>query len=91
MTTTDRPTTCESCSMPMHEATDHALGDASSPWCRYCTNGDGTLQAFDERFARMVQWAVRKDGLDQAEAEAQTRAHMRTMPAWKDHPALADA
>jgi hypothetical protein len=75
--------------MPLREAADHTGGDESSPYCRYCTDEQGQLQPFDERFDRMVQWAVRKDGLDRAEAEERTRAFMRTMPAWKDHPALA--
>jgi hypothetical protein len=81
-------TICESCSMPMATAEDHSGGDPSSPWCRHCAP-DGELQPFEERFERMVQWAVRKDGLDRAEAEVRTRAYMRTLPAWKDHPALA--
>jgi len=31
-----------------------------------------------------------RDRLDRAEAERRTREYMRTMPLWKDHPALAD-
>jgi hypothetical protein len=80
--------TCESCGMPMHTAEDHAAGHPGSAWCRYCSAEDGSLQPFEERFERMTQWAVRKDGLDRAAAEAKTREYMRTMPAWRDHPAL---
>lgn len=79
---------CESCGMPMRTADDHALGDAGSAWCRHCSTEDGSLQPFEERFERMTQWAVRKDGLDRATAEAKTREYMRGMPAWRDHPAL---
>jgi hypothetical protein len=82
--------TCESCSMPMANADDHALGDPDSPYCRYCTDETGALQPFEERFSRMVQWSIRKDGLSQAEAEERTRAFMRTLPAWRNHPALAE-
>jgi hypothetical protein len=39
----------------------------------------------------MTQWAMRKDGLGRAAAELRTRAYMRSMPAWRDHPALAGA
>ena len=79
---------CESCGLPMHTAEDHAPGHPASSWCRYCSTEDGSLQPFEERFERMTQWAVRKDGLDRATAEAKTRDYMRTMPVWRDHPAL---
>jgi len=82
--------TCESCSMAMPAADDHALGDESKPYCRYCTDETGQLQPFDERFERMTQWTMRQDGLDRGDAEEKTRAFMRTMPAWRDHPALAE-
>jgi hypothetical protein len=29
--------------------------------------------------------------VERAEAERKTRASMRSMPLWRDHPALADA
>lgn len=83
-------TTCESCGMEMTTADDHALADAHSRYCRYCANPDGSLQEFEERFERMLQWAMRQDGLARDAAVEQTRAYMRTMPAWRDHPALAD-
>jgi hypothetical protein len=82
--------TCESCGMPLDTAADHAAGDPHSPYCRYCTTEDGSLQPFEERFERLTQWAVRKDGLDRPTAEARTREYMRGMPAWRDHPALRD-
>jgi len=74
------PVTCESCSMPVE----------SGRFCRYCVDESGELQPFDVRFERMVQWMLKSDpALGRAEAESRTRAHMRTMPAWKDHPRLA--
>jgi hypothetical protein len=42
--------------------------------------------SFEERFERMVQWSVRKDGLDRPAAEEATRAYVRTMPLWRDRP-----
>lgn len=80
---------CESCGYEMNAPEDHAPGDAHSRHCRYCSKPDGVLQDFEERFERMVQWSLRRDGLDRAEAEERTRAYMRSMPLWKDHPALA--
>ncbi|MGP3958561.1 zinc ribbon domain-containing protein [Nonomuraea sp. 3N208] len=79
---------CESCGMPMETAEDHAPGYPGSTWCRHCSNPDGTLQDFDERFERMVQWQVQRTGQPRPEAEEATRAYMRTMPAWRDHPRL---
>jgi len=79
---------CESCGMAMSAPEDHALGDTSNPLCRYCTTETGELQPFEERFERMVQWGIRKQGLARHTAEQRARDYMRTMPAWRDHPAL---
>lgn len=81
---------CESCGAPMRTVEDHAPGHPECTWCRYCSNPDGSLQAFEERFERMVQWAVRRDGADRPTAEAKTREYMRSLPAWRDHPALQE-
>ncbi len=68
---------CESCGMPVE----------AGPYCQFCVNGEGQLQQFEERFARMVQFTRRQDSsLDQRTAEERTLAYMATMPAWKDHP-----
>lgn len=79
---------CESCGMPLEHAEDHALGDPEAVDCTRCAP-DGALVPFEERFERMVQWQLRSGGT-RDEAEQQTRAYMRTMPAWRDHPALAE-
>jgi hypothetical protein len=71
---------CESCSMPIE----------SGRYCVHCTDADGNLQPFDERFARMVGWQERRHPEQtRAEAEAATLDYMATMPAWRDHPAVA--
>jgi hypothetical protein len=73
-------TGCESCGMPIE----------SGPYCSYCTDADGRLQPFEERFERMVAWQARREPeASRAELEEATRAYLRTMPAWRDHPALA--
>ncbi|MCU0224338.1 MAG: hypothetical protein MUF27_09750 [Acidobacteria bacterium] len=74
-------TICQSCSMPIE----------SGLYCPHCVDEHGELQPFEVRFERMVQWMLRSDpSLRRTEAELRTRAHMRTMPAWKDHPRLAE-
>ena len=80
--------TCISCGMPMESIGDHAPNHPDSAWCRYCSTPAGELQAFEERFERMMQWTMRQEGLDRPAAEAATRAYMRRMPAWQDHPAV---
>jgi len=73
---------CESCGMPIE----------SGPYCQYCVDEHGKLQAFDERFERMVQWQLRqKPGLARAQAERETLAYMAKMPAWRDHPRVQAA
>lgn len=69
--------TCQSCGMPIE----------SGAYCSYCLDDKGQLQPFKERFERMVQWMLgREPDMPRAAAEQRTRAYMRTMPAWRDHP-----
>jgi hypothetical protein len=71
---------CESCGMPIE----------TGRYCAYCTDGTGQLQAFDERFARMVAWQARRHpDTTQQDLERQTLDYMATMPAWRDHPRVA--
>jgi len=70
---------CQSCGMPIE----------MGPYCRHCVDAAGKLQPFEERFERMVQWAMQREGLAREAAEEKTRAYMRGMPAWRDHPGLA--
>lgn len=71
--------TCESCGMPIE----------SGRYCANCTDADGNLQSFDERFERMTAWQQRSHPeQSRAEVEQATRAYMSTMPAWKNNPHL---
>jgi hypothetical protein len=71
---------CESCGMPIE----------TGRYCTYCTDDTGQLQAFDERFARMVAWQARRHPDEtQQDLERQTLDYMATMPAWRDHPRVA--
>lgn len=74
--------TCESCGLSID----------SGCYCTYCVDANGQLQAFDERFERMVQWALREDpAVSRAEAETRTLAYMARMPAWAAHPRVQAA
>ena len=70
---------CESCGMPIE----------SGRYCPYCTDADGNLQDFDTRFATMVDWQARRNpDASRVQLEADTRAYLATMPAWRNHPKL---
>ncbi len=72
----------ESCGMPIE----------SGRYCEHCTDADGQLMAFDERFERMVAWQARREpGASRADLEAKTLAYLATMPAWRDHPRVVAA
>jgi hypothetical protein len=72
---------CESCGMPIE----------SGRYCSYCTDANGELQAFDERFEAMIGWQARRDPqASRAELESATLAYLATMPAWRDHPRVAN-
>jgi hypothetical protein len=70
-------TTCESCGMPLE----------TGRYCDYCTDENGQLQSFGERFERMVGWQARRNpSAPRADLERETLDYMATMPAWRDHP-----
>jgi hypothetical protein len=70
---------CESCGMPIE----------TGRYCAHCTDAEGGLQPFEERFERMVAWQARRDpGASREELERATLAYLATMPAWRDHPAV---
>ena len=69
--------------MPLATEADHALSDASVPYCIHCAP-DGTLGPAEERLERFTMWTMREEGLDYDAARAKARAYMRTMPAWRE-------
>jgi hypothetical protein len=74
---------CESCGMPLEGAADHALGNPTLPWCRHCAP-NGVLPDPRERLERFTQFIVATEGLDHDAARARARAHMLSMPAWRN-------
>ena len=74
------PPACESCGMPIE----------TGRYCGHCTDESGQLQSFDQRFERMVAWQARRDpAAAREDLERQTLRYMATMPAWRDHPRVA--
>ncbi len=71
--------TCQSCGMTIDDGT----------YCKYCTDENGNLQAFEERLDRMTQWLRRQEAVgSDEEARAKALSAMAEMPAWRDHPQL---
>jgi hypothetical protein len=59
----------------------------SGPYCQHCVDAEGKLQAFDERFERMIAWQQRRTPeASRADLERATLAFMAKMPAWRAHP-----
>lgn len=78
----NQPTRCQSCGMPIEDGS----------YCEHCVDEHGSLQTFDERFERMVQFYLAQHRANtRAQAECDVRAYMATMPAWRDHPRLRGA
>lgn len=68
---------CDSCTMPIE----------TGQYCGYCSDENGALKPFDDRFESMVGWTLRQQpGLSRAQAEQKTLAFMGTLPAWRNHP-----
>ncbi|HBX79658.1 MAG TPA: hypothetical protein DEG88_10740 [Propionibacteriaceae bacterium] len=64
----------------------------SGQYCEHCTDANGRLQPFEERFERMVGWQARREpNASRADLEAKTLAYLATMPAWRDHPRVVAA
>lgn len=57
---------CISCGMPMNEKEDHAMGDESKPYSKFCSKPDGTMQSYGEKLENMTKFIQSKQGLDEA-------------------------
>ncbi len=77
------PRLCESCGMPMKEASEHGGGEINNPYCKYCTTVDGKLKSREEVREVMIGLYVSK-GKTREEAEKVVDEHMARMPAWKE-------
>jgi hypothetical protein len=73
--------TCQSCGMPIE----------AGPYCQYCADENGQIHSFDETVVRMSQFMKRETpGVTDDKAVEMTLEYMSQMPAWRDHPQLAE-
>jgi hypothetical protein len=62
---------------------------ATGPYCQYCVDETGKLQAFEVRFERLLAFQARqRPDATREQLERGTLAYMAAMPAWKDHPRI---
>jgi len=76
------PKICESCGMPMEDASQHGGGNIKNPYCVYCTTPDGKLKSRREVREGMVAFYM-SQGKTRKEAEKFVDEHMAKMPVWK--------
>ena len=74
---------CGSCGMPMEKPEDHALGDVTREYCRYCTDARGELLPYEQVLETNARYYVESQGVTPAAANAMARAMLADMPAWR--------
>jgi hypothetical protein len=70
--------------MPMEKPEDYALGDATRPYCRYCTDARGELLSYEQVLKTNARFYVESQGVTPAAANVMARAMLADMPAWRD-------
>lgn len=75
---------CQSCGRPMTEDRDHGGGRVSNPYCRACTNREGTLLSYEAVLQQLVKEEyVGRNGMDPQAAEVAARNALSRQPAWR--------
>ena len=79
---------CGSCGMPMERPEDHALGDVTHPYCRYCTDEQGRLLPYERVLGMNAESYVKSQGVTPEAAQRLAAALLADMPAWKSRGAV---
>ncbi|MFT9056012.1 MAG: zinc ribbon domain-containing protein [Ethanoligenens sp.] len=77
-------TTCIACGMPMEQPADHAMGDVSKPYCKYCAKPDGTMQSYPEKLEATVGFLIKTQGIDAQAARVLAEQMLARLPAWQN-------
>jgi hypothetical protein len=75
---------CIACGMPMQQKSDHAMGDESKEYCKYCARPGGTMQSYEEKLAGMAEFIVMTQGLDKEVARKTAVQALSKLPAWQN-------
>lgn len=73
---------CESCGMPMVEASDFGGGNTENKYCKYCTNETGELKDFETKLKDTIHFMISRMNVDPSVAEKLARETLAKMPAW---------
>ncbi len=77
---------CQSCGMPMKSLDDYSHADKKSIYCSYCTQSNGKIRPFEEIKKSLISFYMSANpGKNKFDADTAVVAHLKLMPAWKDH------
>jgi hypothetical protein len=74
---------CIACGMPMEKASDHAMGDETKDYCKFCARADGSMQNYEEKLEGLTGFIVNTQGLDSGMARKAAAQMMAKLPAWQ--------
>jgi len=74
---------CESCGMPMANASDFGGRKTDNRYCAHCTYPDGNLKPRYEIRENMVLFYMKAKKMERNAAEQFVDEHMAGMPAWQ--------
>jgi hypothetical protein len=75
---------CQSCGMPMRNASDFGGSRMDNLYCVYCTDEAGNLKSYEDVLAGMQAFARQMLGVSEGEALKFAREGMAKMPAWQN-------
>jgi hypothetical protein len=59
---------CKSCGMPMRSDEDHGGAKPENPYCKHCSDENGTVYPRDVRVKGMAQFMIKQTGMNEEEA-----------------------
>jgi hypothetical protein len=75
---------CESCGRPMMNDRDRGAKQHNNPYCRHCTDGNGTLRSFEAVLKTLAEEEfMARNGMDRQAAEVAARNALAHSPAWR--------
>ncbi len=73
---------CTSCGMPFGQASDHASGQESIPYCTHCAGEDGKLKPYEQVLEGTMGYFISSQGLDPQAARQMAEQLLKKQPAW---------
>lgn len=74
---------CESCGMPMRQASDFGAGRPDNAYCVHCTDEQGQLKPYQEVLENLKNFAIKNMGISEAEALKMAQQGLSRQPAWQ--------